>query len=58
MGRALDEVRLRQVARTFGAALRRYAAAALRDSEGQLGRAADKLGVDAGTLREWLDGTA
>lgn len=58
LGRALDEVRLRQVARTLGAALRRYAAAALRDSEGQLGRAADKLGVDAGTLREWLDGTA
>lgn len=57
LGRALDEVRLRHVARTLEETLRRYAAAALRDSDGQLGRAAEKLGVDTDTLTKWLDGT-
>lgn len=56
LGRALDEVKLKQLARTLEAALRRYAAAALQDSEGQIGRAAEKLGVEAGTLKKWLDG--
>jgi two-component system response regulator HydG len=56
LGRALDEVRLKQVARTLEAALRRYAAAALQEDEGRLDRAAEKLGVDAATLKSWLDG--
>lgn len=55
--RALEEVRLRRAARTLEAALRRYAVAALRESEGEIGRAAEKLGVDAGTFEKWLDGT-
>jgi two-component system response regulator HydG len=58
LARALNEVRLKQAVRELGAAFRRYeAAAALRESDGQLGRAAEKLGVDAVTLKRWLDGT-
>lgn len=55
LGRALNEVRLRQVARSLEEAVRRYAAAALRESEGDLGSAAEKLGIDRGTLEKWLE---
>jgi len=55
LARALDHVRVKRDAQALETVLRRYAARALQDGDGQLARAAEALGVDAARLRQWLE---